>query len=113
MRRAGVQVMAGTDTGNAYTFPGIDLHRELELLVQAGFTPLEALRSATSEPAQFLGTKDLGSIAPGKLADLVLLDANPLKDIRNTQKIAGVFVGGQYLSRAKLTGMLAGLKVHK
>ena len=113
MRRAGVQVMAGTDTGNAYTFPGIDLHRELELLVQAGFTPLEALRSATLEPAQFLGTKDLGSISPGKLADLVLLDADPLKDIRNTQKIAAVFVGGQYLSRTKLNGMLAQLKVHK
>ena len=113
MRHAGVQVMAGTDTGNAYTFPGIDLHRELELLVEAGFTPLEALRSATVEPAAFLGTKDLGAIAPGKLADLVLLDADPLKDIRNTQKISAVFVGGQYLSRAKLHGMLASLKVHR
>lgn len=112
MRSAGVAVMAGTDTGNAYTFPGIDLHRELELLVQAGLTPLDALRSATLEPAKFLGTKDLGLVAPGKLADLVLLDGDPLKDIRNTQKISAVFVGGKYLSRATLNTMLAALKHH-
>jgi hypothetical protein len=113
MRRAGVKIMAGTDTGNAYSYPGIDLHRELELLVQAGLTPLEALRSATLEPGKYLGAHDtLGSIAPGKVADIVLLDADPLKDIRNTQKIDAVFLEGKYLSRAKLNGMLAGLRHH-
>lgn len=111
MRRAGVPIMAGTDAGNAYTYPGIDLHRELELLVQAGLTPLEALRSATLEPGKYLGAHDtLGSIAPGKVADIVLLDADPLKDIRNTQKIEAVFLQGKYLPRSKLNSMMAGLR---
>lgn len=113
MRRAGVMIMAGTDTGNAYTYPGIDLHRELALLVQAGLSPLDALRSATVEPGKYLGANDtLGSIAPGKLADIVLLSADPLKDIRNTQKIEAVFLEGKYLTRAKLNSMLAGMRHH-
>lgn len=113
MRRAGVIIMAGTDTGNAYTYPGIDLHRELELLVQAGLTPLDALRSATLEPGKFLGAHDtLGSITPGKVGDIVLLDADPLKDIRNTQKIQAVILKGKYLPRAKLNAMLTGLRQH-
>lgn len=113
MRRAGVMIMAGTDTGNAYTYPGVELHRELELLVQAGLTPLEALRSATLEPGKFLGAHEsLGSISAGKIADIVLLDADPLKDIRNTQKINAVFFEGKYLSRAQLNAMLAGLRHH-
>jgi imidazolonepropionase-like amidohydrolase len=83
----------------------------LERFVAAGFTPLEALQTATLNPAKFLGMEDrLGSIEKGKLADVVLLDANPLEDIRNTQKIAGVVVNGRYLSRADLDKMLAGVE---
>lgn len=108
MRKAGVMMMAGTDTGDPYTFPGYDLQRELELLVGAGLSPLEALRSATLEPARYLDTTlSMGSVDAGKDADLVLLDADPLKDIRNTQKIAGVVVGGVYLPKLQLNAMLA------
>ncbi len=103
MKRAGVKIMAGTDTGDPYTFPGYDLHRELELLVAAGLSPLDALRSATLEPAKYFDATDTtGSIETGRDADLVLLDADPLKDIRNTQKIAAVILGGKYLSKAQL-----------
>ena len=108
MQRSGVPIMAGTDTGAPYTFPGYDLHRELQLLVKAGLTPLQALRAATIVPAEFLDSDEsLGSVAPGRMADLVLLDADPLKDIRNTQKISAVVLGGKYLPKSKLDSMLA------
>lgn len=103
MKRAGVKIMAGTDTGDPYTFPGYDLHRELELLVTSGLSPLDALRSATLEPARYFDATDTtGSIEAGRDADLVLLDADPLQDIRNTQKIAAVILGGKYLTKAQL-----------
>lgn len=108
MRRAGVEVMAGTDTPNPYALPGFGLHDELALLVRAGLTPLEALQAATINPAKFLGReKDLGTIERGKLADLVLLDANPLEDISNTKKINAVVLNGRFLDRKTLDGMLA------
>lgn len=110
MHRAGIPFLAGTDTPpGVYIFPGFSLHEELQRFVAAGFTPMEALQTATLNPAKFLGMDDrLGTIEKGKLADLVLLDANPLDDIRNTQKIAAVIVNGRYLSRADLDKMLAG-----
>ncbi len=108
MQRAGVDILAGTDTGNPYCLPGFGLHDELGLLVQAGLTPMQALQAATLNPARFMGReKDLGTIEPGKLADLVLLDANPLADIANTRKIDAVVYGGRLYSRAALDGMLA------
>jgi imidazolonepropionase-like amidohydrolase len=112
MHRAGVQFLAGTDTPpGVYIFPGFSLHEELQRFVAAGFTPLEALQTATLNPAKFLGMDDrLGTIEKGKFADLVLLDANPLEDIRNTQKIAGVVVNGRYFSRVDLDQMLAGVE---
>lgn len=112
MHKAGVPFLAGTDTPpGVYVFPGFSLHQELQRFVAAGFTPLEALQTATLNPAKFLGLSDrMGSIEKGKLADMVLLDANPLEDIRNTQKIAGVVVNGRYLSRAELDKMLAGVE---
>jgi len=112
MHRAGIPFLAGTDTPpGVYVFPGFSLHEELQRFVAAGFTPMEALQTATLNPAKFLGMDDrLGTIEQGKLADLVLLDANPLDDIRNTQKIAAVVVNGRYLSRADLDKMLAGVE---
>jgi len=112
MHRAGIPFLAGTDTPpGVYVFPGFSLHEELQRFVAAGFTPMEALQTATLNPAKFLGMEDrLGTIEKGKLADLVLLDVNPLEDIRNTQKIDAVIVNGRYLSRAELDKMLAGVE---
>jgi imidazolonepropionase-like amidohydrolase len=108
MRKAGVQLLAGTDTGNPFCFPGFSLHEELALLVIAGLTPVEALRSATLNPAKFLGLdKTLGTIEQGKIADLVLLDADPLEDVRNTQRINAVISNGQLFDRKALDKMLA------
>ncbi|HCX29032.1 MAG TPA: hypothetical protein DHU55_04555 [Blastocatellia bacterium] len=108
MRRAGVEFMAGTDLGNEYLYPGFSLHDELVLLVQAGLTPMEALQAATQNPAKFLGRLDsLGTIEKGKIADLVMLDANPLEDISNTRRINAVVVNGRYLPKEALQRMLA------
>ena len=111
MHDAGIPFLAGTDTApGVYIFPGFSLHEELQRFVAAGFTPLEALQTATLNPARFLGMNEtLGTVEQGKLADLVLLDANPLDDIRNTQKIAAVVVNGRYLSRADLDKLLEGV----
>ena len=108
MRRAGVEFMAGTDLGNEYLYPGFSLHDELVLLVQAGLTSMEALQAATQNPAKFLGRLDsLGTIEKGKIADLVMLDANPLEDISNTRRINAVVVNGRYLPKEALQRMLA------
>ena len=111
MFRAGVPVLAGTDTAaGVHIFPGFSLHQELALFVKAGLTPLQALQTATLNPAKFMGrTADLGTIEKGKLADLVLLDANPLDDIANTQKIRGVVLAGRYFDRRALDEMLRGV----
>jgi len=108
MQKAGVGILAGTDTPNPYCFPGFGLHDELGYLVQAGLTPMQALQAATLNPARFLGReKDLGTVETGKIADLVLLDANPLDNIGNTRKIAAVIYGGKVFDRSALDGMLA------
>ena len=100
-------VLAGTDTGDPYTIPGATLHDELEQLVAAGMTPHQALQAATIEPARFLEwDEQMGTIEKGKVADLVMLDANPLEDIRNTRRIAGVFARGRYFSRLDLDALL-------
>lgn len=107
MHRAGVKFLLGTDIPAAYAYTGFTVHDELALFVQAGFTPLEALQTATLNPAKFLGLeKSLGTIERGKVANLVLLDANPLDDIKNTRKISAVVVNGIYLSKEKLEQML-------
>ena len=103
----GVKIMAGTDANDTMIFPGFSLHDELGFMVQAGLTPMEALQTATSVPAEYLGrTKDFGGVSQGKLADLVLLDADPTVDIANTMKIAAVIQGGQVHDRAALDGLL-------
>jgi hypothetical protein len=107
---AGVRFLAGTDSGGPYLYYGFSLHDELGLLVDAGFTPLQALRAATRDAAEFLGLEDTGTIESGKRADLVLLDANPLADIHNTQKIDAVILGGKLLDRHALDGLLKGVE---
>jgi len=112
LHKAGVPFVAGTDTpAGVHIFPGFSLHEELQRFVAAGFTPVEALQTATLNPARFFGMEDqLGSVEKGKLADLVLLKANPLDDIANTQKIAAVIVNGSYFSSKDLERMLAGVE---
>jgi imidazolonepropionase-like amidohydrolase len=98
----------GTDVSAAWVFPGFSLHDELELFVEAGLTPMEALRAATRNPAAFLGElASRGTVERGKMADLVLLDANPLEAIRNSRKIRGVVQNGRYFSKEALQAMLA------
>ncbi len=100
LHRAGVKLLAGTDTPYPLVVPGYALHQELGLLVGAGLTPAEALRTATLYPAQCLGREaDLGSVAAGKYADLVLLTDDPIRDIANTRRIESVFVGGKLVPR--------------
>jgi imidazolonepropionase-like amidohydrolase len=108
MQKAGVGILAGTDTPNPFVYPGYGLHDELGLLVQAGLTPTEALQAATRNPAQFLGKLDsMGTIERGQIADLDLLDANPLEDIRNTQSLNAVVLGGRLIPRPGLDALLA------
>lgn len=103
MHKAGVQMMAGSDFSDWGTVPGIDLHNELALLVEAGFSPLEALQAATLNPAKFLGKTDsFGTIQAGRVADMVLLDMNPLEDISHTRKIHAVVLGGQFFPMASI-----------
>ena len=108
LHKAGVPFLAGTDTPpGVYIFPGFSLHEELQRFVAAGFTPLEALQTATLNPAHFFQMEDqFGAIEKGKIADLVFLDANPLEDIRNTEKVSGVILNGKFLSKADLQKVL-------
>lgn len=107
MHRAGVRFLAGTD--GPYTSEPSALHDELAVLVEAGLTPLEALQAATRNPAAFFGKLNVfGALETGKVADLVLLEANPVEDIRNTQTIAGVVVRGRFLTKSALQEMVAG-----
>jgi len=111
MKKAGVGILAGTDTGNPYCIAGFTLHDELQLLVRAGLTPLQALQAATVNPARFLGKEDdFGVLKVGRIANLVLLEANPLDNIANTTKIAAVILDGQFLTRSALDGMLSNVE---
>jgi imidazolonepropionase-like amidohydrolase len=106
--RAGVPLLAGTDAGALYTYPGSSLHDELVQMVRAGLSPAAALRSATLGPAEFLGAADsMGTVAVGRVADLVLLDADPLADILNTRMVAAVVLRGRLYSRPALDSLAA------
>jgi len=110
LRLSGVRLLAGTDALDGDVLPGLSLHQELELMVQAGLTPLEALQTATRNAAQFFGEDDK-LIAPGKRADLVLLDASPLQEIGNTRQIHAVIYGGKLLAAAQRQELLTKLAV--
>src|SRR5204863_6607160 len=105
--RAGVPILAGTDELNPYCLPGFSLHDELARLVAAGLTPLAALQAATINPARFLhGTDSLGTVDVGKVADLVLLDGDPLSDIHNVSRIAAGVVNGRLIDGAERERLL-------
>jgi imidazolonepropionase-like amidohydrolase len=115
IRTARVGLLAGTDTGasNPYMFPGFSLHEELALLVDAGLTPMEALQAATRNAAVFMGKLDtLGTLEKGKSADMVLLDRNPLDDIKNTRTINTVVVRGKVWSKGDLEKQLSNVEAH-
>jgi imidazolonepropionase-like amidohydrolase len=115
MQRAGVGLLAGTDGPVAAFFaaPGFSLHQELELLVSAGLTPIEAIRTATLNPARYFGLEgSIGTVESGKLADLILLSANPLEDIHHTQRIEAVVANGRYFDRTALDKLLAEAKAN-
>ena len=94
MADAGVKYGFGTDTGPPGRFPGYFEHWEMELMVEAGLTPMQVITAATRNSAEFLGAKDLGTLEPTKWADLVVLERNPLDDIKNTRTISAVYIAG-------------------
>jgi hypothetical protein len=105
MHQAGVPILAGSDAPLPYIFPGWSLHEELSLLVEAGLTPLEALRAATSNAGLFMGRADIGRSAEGAIADLVILNADPTSDIRNVAKIHSVIINGTLIDKkARMAG---------
>ncbi len=111
---AGIDMMAGTDTPIFFLTPGRSLHEELAVLVTAGLSPLDALKTATLNPARYFGLEqELGSIEEQKWADLLLLDANPLEDITNTQRIRAVVKQGNLINREQLDQLLAKLSSEK
>lgn len=110
LQQTGVPLLSGTDSPVCCLVPGFSLHDELKNMVAAGLTPYEALRTSTANPATFLGAcEEFGTIAVGKRADLVLLEANPLKDISNTSKQAGVMLRGRWIPDAEIKKMQAQL----
>lgn len=110
LHAAGRPVLLGTDSPDVWNVPGVAAHTELRLLVEAGFSPREALEASTREPARLLhGEREFGAIAPGLRADLLLLDADPLADVANLERRAGVMVRGRYFSAAELEGWLSAI----
>ena len=108
MNEEHVGLLAGTDVATPWTIPGVALHEELLALVEAGLTPLESLRTAALNPARYFEkTSEFGAVAPGMIADLVLINGDPLSDIRNVRRISGVVANGRYLDRAALDAMIA------
>jgi imidazolonepropionase-like amidohydrolase len=104
---SGVKLLAGTDAGDTHVFPGFSIHQELEEYVAAGISPEDTLKIATIEAARFSNLAgNYGSIEVGKVADILLLRANPYTDIRNTQKIEGLFLGERYFDRSALDNIL-------
>lgn len=114
LHAAGVGILLGADAPQIFNVPGFATLRELVTLVEAGLTPYEALEAGTKAPAEYLEVPEsFGTIGPGRRADLVLLDANPLEDIENVWRIAGVMTGGRWLPRDEIDGHLAELEIDR
>jgi imidazolonepropionase-like amidohydrolase len=109
LHEASAGLLLGSDAPQVFNVPGFSLHRELEILVASGLTPFEALQTGTSNVAAFLGL-NTGTIEPGRDADLVLLDANPLEDIANTRRVHGVMLRGEWVSEAEIESILAAIR---
>lgn len=113
MQKSGVRILAGSDAGpfNSFVYPGLSLHKELEELVEAGLTPAEALRTSTYNGARFFEVENFyGTVEAGKSADLLLLNTNPLEDIRSTQDIYALLYGGKVNSRQELQEVLESVR---
>ena len=107
LAKAGARVLLGSDTGIQDHPFGFTDHRELEMLVEAGMTPMQTIVAATSRPAEYMGLRDLGTLTPGRAASFIVLDANPLDDITNTRRIADVYIDGRRIDRPALLARLA------
>jgi len=111
VHKAGIEIMAGTDTPIALLTPGLSLHEELAALVKAGLSPIDALQTATVNPAKYFNLEDeLGNIEETMWTDLIILNANPLEDINNTKSIDAIFKQGKHYSRKDLDTLLKNLK---
>ena len=110
LHAAGARLLVGSDSPQLYMTPGHGALREIDAFVAAGLSPYAALEAATRNPAEYLGRADAGTVAVGKRADLLLLDADPLADVANVRRVAGVMVGGRWLDAARLEGLLAGVR---
>ncbi|KPM32052.1 Dihydroorotase [Croceitalea dokdonensis DOKDO 023] len=107
MQDKGVKFLVGTDYANPHCYPGFSMHTEMQLLVEGGFSPFEALQAATYNPALFFKkTNEMGTVADGKVANLILLNGNPREDIGNTETIEAVFLRGVYMDRNRLDGLI-------
>ena len=106
MNDNGLNLLGASDSANPGIIPGFGLHKELELLVAGGFTPLEALRLVTLNPAKFMDRTDIGNVAPNMLGNLVILNKNPLQNISNLTEIQGVILNGEFLDRRRLDELL-------
>jgi imidazolonepropionase-like amidohydrolase len=106
----GVGLLLGCDAPQLFNVPGFSTHNELKYLVDSGLTPYQALRTGTVNVANYLNMKDAGTIKPGNVADLILIDGNPLTDVTNTKKISGVMLRGQWLSKAEIDNGLKKLE---
>jgi imidazolonepropionase-like amidohydrolase len=95
----GVPIVFGTDSGVPTRFMGYFEHMEMQMMAEAGLTPMQILVSATKNAAEYMGLKEIGTLSPGHWADFIILDADPLTDIRNMRKISAVFIGGNELKR--------------
>src|SRR5690606_22031404 len=96
---AGIPIVFGTDSGMPARFMGYFEHLEMVMMAEAGLTPMQIITSATKNAAKYLSLKDLGTLVPGHWADFLILDADPLADIRNVRKIHGVYIGGIEVKR--------------